>query len=134
MREDYIAQLDPYLGAIPTRLASRYRLDLLGPSAAKVAARAPAQAAEVEFMDDAADRLVDDLRRVKVQSGDSVTDELGPSVEPVQLRVVCRQAVGLARRGRRRHRPRRHRSPRRCRGALADFYVGQVRAPPSAPA
>ena len=42
-------------------------------------------------MDDAADRLVDDLRRVKVQSGDSVTDELGPSVEPVQLQVVCRQ-------------------------------------------
>jgi WD40 repeat protein len=91
MREDYIAQLDPYRGSIPTRLASRYRLDLLGPSAAKVAARAPAQAAQVEFMDDAADRLVDDLRRVKVQSGDGVTDELGPSVEPVQLQVVCRQ-------------------------------------------
>ena len=91
MREDYIAQLDPYLGMIPTRLASRYRLDLLGPTAAKVAARAPARAAQIEFMDDAADRLVDDLRRVKVQRGDRVTDELGPSVEPVQLQVVCRQ-------------------------------------------
>ena len=91
MREDFIAQLDPHLAGFPTRLASRYRLDLLGPAAAKVAARATAQEEHVEFIDDAADRLVDDLRKVKVQSGGRVTDELGPSVEPVQLQVVCHQ-------------------------------------------
>ena len=92
MREDFIAQLDPYLSAMPTRFSTRYRLDLLGPAAATLAARAPAEADGVAFTEDAADRLVDDLRRVTVQSGDGVAPtELGPSVEPVQLQVVCRQ-------------------------------------------
>ena len=39
MREDFIAQLDPYLHLVPTRLAARYRLDLLGPRAAREAAQ-----------------------------------------------------------------------------------------------
>ena len=91
MREDFIAQLDPYLALVPTRLSARYRLDLLGPAAAKLAARRPAEDAGVEFDPAAADRLIDDLRRVRVQRGTMVTEELGPYVEPVQLQVVCRQ-------------------------------------------
>lgn len=91
MREDFIAQLDPYAGLVPKRFATRYRLDLLRASAAKIAARRPAEAAGVQFTEAAADRLVDDLRRVKVQRGSLVTEELGPYVEPVQLQVVCRQ-------------------------------------------
>jgi hypothetical protein len=91
MREDFIAQLDPYLGLIPTRFSARYRLDLLGTEAAKAAVRRPAEAAGVEFTDAAADRLIDDLRRVRVQRGTAVVEELGPYVEPVQLQVVCRK-------------------------------------------
>ena len=91
MREDFIAQLDPYLSLVPTRFSARYRLDLLGPAAAKLAARRPAEDAGVEFEAAAADRLIDDLRRVRVQRGTTVTEELGPHVEPVQLQVVCRQ-------------------------------------------
>lgn len=91
MREDFIAQLDPYVGLMPKRFAARYRLDLLGAAAAKVAARRPAEAAGVQFTPAAADRLVDDLRRVRVQRGGVVVEELGPYVEPVQLQVVCRQ-------------------------------------------
>jgi hypothetical protein len=91
MREDFIAHLDPYLGLIPTRFSARYRLDLLGVEAAKAAARRPAARLGVDFSEAAADRLVDDLRRVRVQRGAVVTEELGPYVEPVQLQVVCRQ-------------------------------------------
>jgi hypothetical protein len=91
MREDFIAQLDPLLALIPTRLSARYRLDLLGTAAAKVAARGPAEAVGVAFALDAADRLIDDLRRIRVQRGAVVAEELGPYVEPVQLQVVCRR-------------------------------------------
>ena len=44
MREDFIAQLDPYLGLIPTRFGTRYRIDLLGPTAAIAAITEPALA------------------------------------------------------------------------------------------
>lgn len=91
MREDFIAQLDPYLSLLPTRLSARYRLDLLGIEAARLAMREPAGRAGVEFDVDAADHLIDDLRRVKVQRGGRTVEELGPHVEPVQLQVVCRQ-------------------------------------------
>jgi hypothetical protein len=91
MREDFIAQLDPYLSLIPTKFSARYRLDLLGVAAAKAAARRPAADLGVDFSEAAADRLVDDLRRTRVQRGSLVTEELGPYVEPVQLQVVCRQ-------------------------------------------
>jgi len=91
MREDFIAQLDPYLHLVPTRFSTRYRLDLLGASAAETAIRQPAEEAGVRFSAAAADRLIDDLRRVRVKRGASVTEELGPYVEPVQLQVVCRQ-------------------------------------------
>ena len=91
MREDFIAQLDPYLPLVPTRFNTRYRLDLLGTTAAETAIRQPAEEAGVRFLEAAADRLVDDLRRVRVKRGVAVTEELGPYVEPVQLQVVCRQ-------------------------------------------
>lgn len=91
MREDFIAQLDPYLHLLPRRLNSRYRLDLLGVEAARVAMRQPAERCGVAFSSEAADHLIDDLRKVKVQRAGQVVEELGPYIEPVQLQVVCRQ-------------------------------------------
>jgi hypothetical protein len=91
MREDFIAQLDPYQSFMPTRFSNTYRLELLGPSDARLAIQKPAEVAGVEFADDAAQGLVDDLRRVRVDRGASSSVELGPSVEPVQLQVVCAQ-------------------------------------------
>lgn len=91
MREDFIAQLDPYLGLVPKRFAARYRLDLLGVQAATVAVRRPAAERRVDITEEATVQLVDDLRTVRVQRGGSVTEELGPYVEPVQLQVVCRR-------------------------------------------
>jgi WD40 repeat protein len=126
MREDFIAQLDPYLGLIPNRLTTRYRLDLLAAAAAVGTVQNTAENAGVQFTDEAADALIDDLRRVRVQRGSRTSEELGPTVEPVQLQVVCRQlwstiassatTIGVddvAALG-------------RVDDALADFYVHQV--------
>ena len=91
IREDYLAALAPYTRLVPsTRLRTTYRLDLLGTNAARRAIQAPAQAAGVVFEENAAARLVDDLRKISVQHPDgSVTESQGPYVEPVQLQVVC---------------------------------------------
>lgn len=104
MREEFVAGLDPYLRPIPTRFdkGRRYRLDLLGPDAARQAMQRPARAAGIDFSDAAAVKLVDDLRTVRVQAitpalarqeGEqaAVTRALGNVVEPVQLQVVCRR-------------------------------------------
>jgi hypothetical protein len=91
MREDFIAQLDPYALMIPERWETRYRLELLGPAAAKQATQSTGADAGRVFTDDAAELLINDLRRVRVQRGTASAEELGPNVEPVQLQVVCRE-------------------------------------------
>ena len=89
MREDFLAALDPYLHHLPTRLRTTFRLDLLSVSQALEAIRRPAERAGVEFAEDAAQQLVDDLRIVRMQGPDGVTEVLGSYVEPVQLQVAC---------------------------------------------
>lgn len=90
MREDYLAPLDPYLRPMPTRLSNRYRLDFLGPQAAMEAVQNPARSVGVDFTDNAALKLVDDLRCIQVQQADgTVEKQLGLYVEPVQLQVAC---------------------------------------------
>lgn len=92
MREEFVAGLDPYLLALPTHLSSTYRLELLGARAATEAIQKPARDRGVQFQAAAATRLVDDLRRVRVQRPDGSAEERpGPFVEPVQLQVVCRR-------------------------------------------
>jgi WD40 repeat protein len=91
MREDFLAALDPYLRHVPTRLRTTFRLDLLSVDQALEAIRRPAQDADVDFTEEAAQQLVDDLRTVRVQRPDGVTEALGSYVEPVQLQVACHQ-------------------------------------------
>jgi WD40 repeat protein len=95
MREDFLAKLDPYLRHVPTRLQARFRLDLLTVEQALEAMRRPAQP-RVDFTAEAAQKLVDDLRRVRVQRPDGQAEEVpGTWVEPVQLQVACRQLWSL---------------------------------------
>jgi len=90
MREDFVAALDPYRDFFPNRLASTFRLDLLDEADAREAIQNPAQAEGVAFTDEAAHKLVDDLRQIQVQRPDgTVETQPGPYVEPVQLQVVC---------------------------------------------
>lgn len=84
MREDFLAALDPYLPLLPTRLASRFRLDLLGSTAAKEVVIQTAASAGRTFDEEASTALVTELSRM-------VGGRVGPYVEPVQLQVVCRR-------------------------------------------
>jgi WD40 repeat protein len=94
MREDHVAAVDPYKPLFPRRLRAHFRMERLGSKGALAAVAEPALNAGCPFVAGVAERLVDDLRRVKVgesagqRSGATV---LGPYVEPVQLQVVCRR-------------------------------------------
>ena len=89
-REDYIAAFEPYQASIPTRFANHYRLDLLRADSVLEAIQKPAREAGIEFTDNAAHKLINDLRRVQVQRLDGTLEaEQGRYVEPVQLQVVC---------------------------------------------
>jgi len=90
MREDYMGGLDRFLKQIPGRLRATYRLDFLTQQSALRAIREPASERGVEVADDAAQKLVDDLRTVMVEGRDKIPEpRLGPYVEPVLLQVVC---------------------------------------------
>jgi WD40 repeat protein len=89
MREDYVAELEPFLELIPTGLAYRYRLEPLERNQAIEAVRGPAGE---YFREDAAELLVDNLRKLRAQTprGEEKWEE-GRFVEPVHLQVVCQR-------------------------------------------
>ena len=91
MREDYIAGLDPFLYLIPTRLGTRFRIDLLKPERALEAVKGPAKERDRPFEEGAAEELISDLRRVQVARNDGTLGyEDGPYVDPLHLQLVCR--------------------------------------------
>jgi hypothetical protein len=88
VREDYLAQLDPYERVLRGRFGARYRLEPLGPDAALRATVEPLRNTARSFAPDVAETLVEDLRTVgPVGGGEPIRGEF---VEPVQLQVVCR--------------------------------------------
>ena len=90
IREDYIAQLEGYAGAIPEGLRHRYRLDRLARDAALSAITAPLEPTARSFAPGVAEKLVDDLLTFRVDRGDGTSAKVpGEFVEPVQLQVVC---------------------------------------------
>jgi hypothetical protein len=90
MREDYLAQLDPYASLLPDKLRTRFRLGPLGPEAALAAIAGPAVQAEHPFAPGVAERLVDDLRQIRVWGQDGLAFEaVSQFVEPMQLQIVC---------------------------------------------
>lgn len=93
MREDYIAQLSPYVNYLPDGLRTRYYMQRMQHEAALEAVSLPAAKAERPFTPDVPEKLVSYLRRVRTSVPGTDGDEarLGPYVEPVQLQVVCYQ-------------------------------------------
>lgn len=90
MREDYVAELEPYLHLIPTGLAFRQRLLPLEVDQALQAISGPAP---LDFPKEAAEALVNDLRRVN-QVGSATNPDatfMGRFVEPLLLQVGCRR-------------------------------------------
>ena len=128
MREDWIGGLDPYVRWLPTRLSTTLRLDFLGEAAARSAIQSPAIDAGVTFSDAAASKLVDDLRRIRVQRPDGVTEEPGPYVETGQLQVVCRRLWERLPPGATEIERSHVEAVGDVDSALADYYVERVRA------
>jgi hypothetical protein len=90
IREDYLAELDPFRHLIPGELNSTYRLELLNEWQAMEAIQKPAATERVTFSTEAAEKLVNQLRRMTIRRRDGRMDfAQGPFVEPVQLQVVC---------------------------------------------
>ena len=96
MREDHVAEIDPFVRYLPRRLAARYRMERLRREEALEAVTQPAQQAGCAYAPGVAERLVGDLSRIRVQRrGEAAAmaeaEVPGPVVEPVQLQVVCQR-------------------------------------------
>ncbi|HSK65678.1 MAG TPA: hypothetical protein VK888_02020, partial [Anaerolineales bacterium] len=89
MREDFIASLDPYVHLLPRGLRVRYYMERLSHEAAVKAIRSPVEKRR-PYAEGVAEKLAEDLSRVKVQKPDGTLGiEPGQYIEPVQLQVVC---------------------------------------------
>jgi WD40 repeat protein len=94
MREDYIAELDPYVDILPQNLRTRFRLERLRKVNAISAVKQPLETNRVkgrrQFAPGAAELLVDRLLLIKVKTASGEKIEVpGEFVDPVQLQVVC---------------------------------------------
>ena len=95
MREDYIAEVEPYIHVLPQNLRTKYRLERLRKTNALSAVKQPLECERIKktgkhFAEGAAELLVDRLMLIKVKtaSGEKV-EAPGEFVDPVQLQVVC---------------------------------------------
>lgn len=102
MREDYIAELDPYAHLLPEKLRTRFRLEHLREKPALSAITRPLEGTGRSFAPGeagqlgVAEQLVKNLLKIPGKNaGDGM--KIGRYVEPVQLQVVCQslwQALG----------------------------------------
>lgn len=103
MREDLIAELDPYKALLPTGLTTRYRLNLLTRAQAARVILFTAADGGAEFAEDAIESIVNDLARVRAPHGRPGEWVAGEYVEPVHLQVVCHRLWDRHMRDGRRH-------------------------------
>ena len=68
MREDYIAELDPYMHLLPDRFTTRYRLERLRRDAALAAVTGPMQFTRLGFGEGVAEQLVENLLKTPVRT------------------------------------------------------------------
>jgi Novel STAND NTPase 1 len=90
IREDFVAQLDPFASRLPGGLQTRFRLERLDHAAALAAIKGPLDGTSRWFAPGVAETLVGDLLRFRIEAEGGETEEVeGQFVEPVQLQVVC---------------------------------------------
>ena len=90
IREDFLAELDPFASLLPGALRTRFRLERLDRPSALAAIERPLEGSGRAFAPRAAASLVDDLLRVRLDGRATAQPVLGEHVEPVQLQVACR--------------------------------------------
>jgi tetratricopeptide (TPR) repeat protein len=89
MREDYIAELDPYVSILPGKLRTRFRLERLREKASLAAVTGPVERTSRRFGTGVAEKLVRDLMETRIPAAEGERVVLEEFVEPVQLQVVC---------------------------------------------
>jgi tetratricopeptide (TPR) repeat protein len=89
IREEHLAELDSYSDLVPTSFRIRYRLERLKEEAAKAAIENPAKSFGYEVSTAEVERLITNLRQIKVRAGADIAEAEGEYVEPVHLQVVC---------------------------------------------
>jgi hypothetical protein len=94
MREDFIAELDPYSSCLPEKLRTRFRIERLTRRTGLLAVTQPLETlggtnGRRSFAPGAAEELIDNLLMVKVKTPEGVKKVKGKHVEPLQLQVVC---------------------------------------------
>jgi len=89
MREEYIAQIEPFAELLPEKLRPRMHLERLRGNSARNAVVKPFQNRGLSFDPNAADELMSELSEIRVAEGDKFRETRGEFVEPVQLQVVC---------------------------------------------
>ena len=90
MREDRVAELDPYVPLFPRRLRARFRMERLRKRAALSAVEGPLADTQCAFEEGVAEQLVEELLKTRVTTAPGKAEVVtGEFVEPVQLQVVC---------------------------------------------
>jgi YVTN family beta-propeller protein len=109
IREDFLAQLDPFSRFVPEMLKPRYRLERLNKSSALAAIKGPLKSLYPSYyekngeLDGEVNLIVEELLKTRVETRDkSNGDLIGEFVESIQLQVVCERWW------RERHEPRIH--------------------------
>ena len=90
IREDYIANLDPYIEDLQELDLISYRMERLRRDASCEAVEGPLKGTDYTYAGGVAINLVEQLLKIRVEKGDGKTVEInGEYVEPVQLQIVC---------------------------------------------
>jgi tripartite motif-containing protein 71 len=99
IREDFLAQLDPFKNRLPEKLRPHFRLEQLRKKEAVLAIKGPLTNIidnlaedEARHIEDEIDELVNDLLKIYVENLNIGLRQIeGEFVEPIQLQVVCRR-------------------------------------------
>lgn len=90
MREDHVAEVDPYASMLPEKFRIRFRLERMREQSALDCVRKPLGNTSRRFAPGVAEALVDQLLRLKTTAPDGELIEAKEQfVELVQLQVVC---------------------------------------------
>ena len=96
IREDYLAQLDPFKGILPEKLRPSFRLERLRRNEAILAIKGPLTKIlnedEIKNLEGEIKELVSDLLKTYIEiPGGGLRQIEGEYVEPIYLQVVCRR-------------------------------------------
>jgi hypothetical protein len=95
IREDYLAQFDPFVETLPERLRPRFRLQPLRKYDATQAIKGPLQTCQVSLdnaLESKIETIANELSTIRVQDPQGRLRQVKAEfVEPIQLQVVCQR-------------------------------------------